>query len=307
MTSRPVTIVAVATLAAALLPLSPASAVDDEDLCFGKSFTIDARGSGQTPIYGTEGPDVIIGGNVIYGLGGNDRICSSRGADVIYGGRGHDMIDGGSQEDFIQGGRGDDFLRAGLDTCYCDQGYGPGGEVLSVRDATGPTTVDLIDGIASGRGIGTDTLSKSAGTGWYYSGVEFSEVHGSPYGDVIIGGSAWNGNTLLGFGGNDRIYGGDQRELPPDEYTYDFLAGGAGNDRLRARGGADRLEGNRGNDVLNGGSGGDDRDLASYAFPATVNWNTCEISGAEGIDRMIEIEAGPDGSDGATVIGSPPC
>jgi Ca2+-binding RTX toxin-like protein len=307
MTPRLVTIITAVFAATAFLPAASATAVAADDMCFGKPFTIDARGTGQTPIVGTEGPDVIVGGTIVYGLGGNDRICSSRGADVVYGGPGNDMIDGGSQEDFIEGGRGDDFLRAGLDTCYCDQGYGPGGEVLSVRDATGPATVDLSAGVASGRGIGHDTLSVSPGTGWWYAGVEFSEVHGSPYADVIIGGNAWNGNALFGFGGHDRIRGGDQRNLPPGEYTFDHLVGGAGNDRLRARGGADLLEGNRGKDVLNGGDGGDDHDVARYATPATVNWNTCRISGDEGTDRMIEIEAGPAASDGARVIGSPPC
>jgi Ca2+-binding RTX toxin-like protein len=225
----------------------------------------------------------------------------------VYGGPGNDKIDGESQEDFIEGGPGDDFLRAGLDTCYCDLGYGPGGEVLSVRDATGPTTVDLIKGVAQGPGIGRDTLSIAEGTGWYYTGVEFSEVQGSPYADVIIGGTPWNGNALYGLGGNDTIYGGDQVDLPSLEYTYDTLSGGAGNDRLFALGGEDRLEGNRGDDLLNGGAGPIDRDYAGYSGTVTVDWPRCIMTGGEGTDRMVEIEGGPEASPIVTVIGSPPC
>lgn len=52
----------------------------------------------------------------------------------------------------------------------------------------------------------------------------------------------------FGFGGNDRLVGGSNRDL---------LSGSGGNDDLLSGPGADFLHGQSGNDLLKGGSGGD--------------------------------------------------
>jgi hypothetical protein len=47
---------------------------------------------------------VIVGGMVVNGRGGNDRICGLNGFDTLSGGKGNDRIDGGRQQDLIDGG-----------------------------------------------------------------------------------------------------------------------------------------------------------------------------------------------------------
>ena len=62
---------------------------------------------------------------------------------------------------------------------------------------------------------------------------------GSNMADILAGDS--RDNTIMGMGGDDRIYGGP----------------GGGDDTLRGGGGHDHLYGGRGNDMLHGGDGND--------------------------------------------------
>ena len=67
-------------------------------------------------IAGTQGADRLVGnknGQVICGLGGNDRIVAGGGADRVFGDRGNDVIEGNDGNDSIEGGRGNDTLRGG--------------------------------------------------------------------------------------------------------------------------------------------------------------------------------------------------
>jgi Ca2+-binding RTX toxin-like protein len=108
-----------------------------------------------TPIYGTDGPDVIYGtsgpdviyagdgADTVYGNGGNDVIFGGKGADRLYGGegndclvgeKGHDVLDGGFGTDRLYGGEGDDTLSTGM--CTTGQGDetadgGPGTNFLA--------------------------------------------------------------------------------------------------------------------------------------------------------------------------------
>ena len=65
---------------------------------------------------GSNGPDIIQAddqGNVIYGRGGADTICSYLGKDHVFGGKGKDVLWGENQNDKLSGGRGADVLRGG--------------------------------------------------------------------------------------------------------------------------------------------------------------------------------------------------
>ena len=65
---------------------------------------------------GTADPDLIVAGQGIDSLSGNDGadvLCGGNGNDPIDGGNGPDTIDGGSGNDGITGGAGDDVLRGG--------------------------------------------------------------------------------------------------------------------------------------------------------------------------------------------------
>ena len=87
-------------------------------------------------ITGTSGPDRLVGnknGQVICGLGGNDRIMAGGGADRVFGDRGNDIVDGHGGNDTIEGGPGNDTLRGsdgndslkggpGRDSLYGDKG-----------------------------------------------------------------------------------------------------------------------------------------------------------------------------------------
>jgi hypothetical protein len=66
-------------------------------------------------IYGTEGPDRLVGtgSEVIYGLGGDDTIEGGNGTNALYGGNGNDTIYGGPGLDSeIRGEAGDDLIYA---------------------------------------------------------------------------------------------------------------------------------------------------------------------------------------------------
>lgn len=87
-------------------------------------------------IFGTSGPDVLIGTrfpDVIAGLGGddvisgrgaNDVICGGGGDDQIFGNNGRDRIFGGSGDDQISGNKGRDRIFGGAGNDVCRGGKG---------------------------------------------------------------------------------------------------------------------------------------------------------------------------------------
>ncbi len=212
----------------------PAGAEDETHYCFGEQPTIKAR-SGAT-VEGTSGPDVIWGGKVIDGRGGDDVICSLNGRDEVYGGDGNDKIDAGDDQDTVEGGPGDDYLVGGNSYHI---GWS-GGEMVSYEHASGPVNVDLTRGIATGEG--TDTL------------VDFMGIIGSEYGDTLRGGSEVrdNGDYIDGRGGDDVLYGAQVTRR-----NLDMIVGGQGNDRIHGLKGKDLLFGGEGNDSLFGGGSPD--------------------------------------------------
>jgi len=91
-------------------------------------------------VYGTDGPDVLNGGNqrqIIMGLGGNDTLTGGNSGDCLVGSDGNDQLYGGNAKDILIGGDGDDLL--------------VGGNGKDVLDGT--TGADVCDG-----GNGKDTL-----------------------------------------------------------------------------------------------------------------------------------------------------
>lgn len=147
----------------------------------------------------TEGNDVLWGddaANVIDGLGGNDTIFGLGGNDTLLGGAGYDTLVGGAGDDHLDGGAGYDFLDYG--------------------QSSGPVSVNLATGLASGAD-GNDTV-----TG-------FEAVIGSAFDDQLTGPASSSSVNLLGGAGNDTIIGGQ---------GSDYLDGGPGNDTLDGTGGS---------------------------------------------------------------------
>ena len=69
----------------------------------------------KNKVVGTQKDDYLAGqnytSNVMYGLGGNDRIVGGNGDDTLVGGAGNDVLIGGNGSDTLTGGSGaDKFL-----------------------------------------------------------------------------------------------------------------------------------------------------------------------------------------------------
>ncbi len=175
-------------------------------------------GDGVDQLYADEGNDSLSGGtgnDSLTGGTGDDTLEGGDGHDELYGNEGNDSMAGGAGFDYLYGGAGDDTLDGGADN-----------DSVYYSDATGPVTVNLALGTATGAGIGSDTL------------ISVERVYGSQYADILTG--DWGNNSLRGDGGNDTLTGGagsDDFEVSygtsdtsVDTIT-DFIAGPSG-DRL---------------------------------------------------------------------------
>lgn len=177
-------------------------------------------------IIGTELADNLTGtayGEVIVGLGGNDRITSGPKVapltdhdgdeDVVHAGDGNDYVVAGFGDDTLYGGNGNDRI------------YGQSGD-------------DYYEG-----GFGNDILSESNLDGGD------DTMYGGEGNDALYGGN--DSDQLFGEGGNDRLDAGIDSVWHRD-YTigYNLLDGGEGNDTLVAGNGYDTLIGGNGDDRL---------------------------------------------------------
>ena len=168
---------------------------------------------------GTEGDDVLSGGGMLNGLGGNDVLNGANNPydmDVLDGGDGNDTLNGGEGMDILVGGAGADRLNGG-----------DGFDIASYAPASSAVVVNMFD-------VSHNT-GDAAGDG--YASVE--GIVGSEHNDKITGNNYSNrlegggGNdTIDGSGGSDDIYGND---------GDDFLIGGSG---------ADTFEGGDGRDTV---------------------------------------------------------
>ena len=77
------------------------------DLTKGTATKIGGGISGIRDVYGTIGPDTLIGN------GEDNHFWGDDGNDLLVGGDGNDTLDGGSNQDLIIGGNGDDTLTGG--------------------------------------------------------------------------------------------------------------------------------------------------------------------------------------------------
>jgi Ca2+-binding RTX toxin-like protein len=246
---------------------------------------------------GTSEPDVIDG------LAGND---------LLIGNAGNDTLRGGDGEDTLNGGAGDDLLDGGINT------LGATFDRVDYAAATGPVNVNLATGVASGAGIGTDTL------------VGIEGVQGSSFDDTMIGAST--PDYFHGGAGNDYIEGGDGFDLvthfaATSGINLNFATGtvvgsSTGTDTLVSIEGVlgtnfdDSLVGaaaseffraNAGNDTIDGAAG---IDTAAYDFgpsgSTSINANllTGIASGTGfGTDTLIRIENLRGGNFDDTLIG----
>ena len=124
------------------------------------------------------------------GTSNNDTLRGGADNDHLYGLGGHDALIGGVGNDVLDGGAGDDLANYHMD------------------DATGPVTVNLALGTASGSGIGSDVL------------ISIERVEGTDFNDTLIGDA--NDNYIAGGGGNDTMTSGAGQDTFA---TYDTMEG----------------------------------------------------------------------------------
>jgi Ca2+-binding RTX toxin-like protein len=155
------------------------------------------------------GTDTLAGLEDLWGTQ-YDAMIGNASPNYFFGGAGADSLSGAGGNDRFEGGEGDD----GDDSID----GGPGTDTVYYWNASGPVTVDLGAGTASGQG--TDTVT----------GVE--NVFGSVYSDTLIGDAG--PNFMIGDDGDDTISGGD---------GDDYLSGLAGTDSLDGGGGTDECWG----------------------------------------------------------------
>ena len=196
--------------------------------------------------------------NKLWGLGGNDELDGLRGRDELYGGAGDDNLDGGDDDDVLEGGYGADMLTGG-----------DGMDTASYSMSMMGVTVRLHSGQAMGGDAEGDTFAGS-GTPVEYtdSDEEMAEMNvfdienltGSAMADILAG--DLRDNTIMGGGGDDKIYGGPNpadadKESDAGLTNADTLMGQGGNDMIFGGVGNDTLHGGDGDDTLNGGAGND--------------------------------------------------
>ena len=195
-------------------------------------------GGGPAPIVGTDANESLTGTNgndIIDGRGGNDTLRGLEGADSLSGGDGNDVLwsndgpttfrnpDGAA--DTLDGGLGDDEYNV------------DGAEDIILAD---PGGIDLV--IARGPswtlGEGLDNL---------FLGTEASDGGGNELDNFIV--SAWEGGSIHGLGGNDKLQARGN--------NFVTVRGGDGDDTLLSSptGGANLLIGDAGNDLLVGNIG----------------------------------------------------
>lgn len=299
-TAIPTALAALAALAlGALGPAGTASAA--ATTCEGKAATIVVPTPAEpitdltetAPVTGTPGDDVIVGTDArdtIDGGAGDDTICALGGDDTVRGGAGDDRLFGGldgvyvADDDFwgdvVVPGPGDDHVDLGHDPQGEDLWWGDSIYLdrVSFRDATGPVTVDMAAGTATGEG--DDTIAPV---------VLGAGIEGSPHDDVLRGTDlddqvdAGGGDDLVeGRGGDDvveadRLYSG-MPNPPAAEPGDDVVHGGPGDDEISGGHGVDELHGDGGRDAVRvedaeegtrvlGGPGRDG--LGSWSFLST--------------------------------------
>jgi Ca2+-binding RTX toxin-like protein len=252
--------------------------------------------AGFENVTGSNMPDEIFGdskANIIRGGDGGDALLGLGGDDQLFGGDGNDYLTGGAGVDNIDGGSENGPI---------DLFYNEDGDLIGFFDpyATQAAVADLRNGTIANDGFGNaETMVSIEGIS---GGTAFADTFFGNDDRNVLGGS--RGDTIYGFGGDDRI------ELTAAPALVDA---GEGNDRLQLVSGAGWLapdsDGDGMAEVVAGTTVGWQVDLGSGAITdghgnsgsvAGFEWVTGGgrddgLYGSEGADRL-------DGSDGDDIL-----
>ncbi len=267
-----------------------------------------------------EGTDILIAVKALEGSPFDDQLTGSDRTDELYGRDGNDTIAAGGGDDYFEGGPGDDTIN------------GEAGEFdfASFSEATGPMSIDVGAGTATGQG--NDTLMGAeivSGSGfndsligserreilWPLGGddtldgrgdfdaVAYESAPGPITASLATGKESGEGNdTFTGF---EAIFGGPHNDVleGSDNAPFEDLVGHGGNDTLRGGGGEDYIEGNAGDDTIDGGVGPYDAIGHGDSLTAvTIDLAAGTVTG-EGNDSITEIEIAIGSRHNDTLLG----
>jgi Ca2+-binding RTX toxin-like protein len=278
-----------------------------ELLSFADGYHPASAASGGVTITGTEGADIInpsrsVTGqplptgfeDVIYGLGGNDRLDGGGGADRLHGGAGNDIyfVDNAGDQVIEESSAGVDST--GVDIVNASVSFTLGAFVENLTltgtgaiEGTGNAVANKILGNTGAnilRGLaGNDILDGKAGADTLYGGTGSDTYFVDNEGDTVVEVDEPLGIDLVnssvsftlgafvekltltgsaaidGTGNNlaNTITGNSGANVLRGGDLNDTLAGNAGNDTLHGDAGNDRLNGGLGADAMFGGAGDD--------------------------------------------------
>ncbi|WP_292295025.1 DUF4214 domain-containing protein, partial [Marivita sp.] len=183
---------------------------------------------------------VFDGMNVVYGLGGDDRIQGTLGRDFIFGGPGNDLI----------------IPRTGVDA----MNGGPGSDTFQVFDLgrNSPVTVNLETGFAGADGDINQVFDIE---NVIIQNGSAMQIYGNSSANTLFSGRGRD--MLSGRGGDDALFGNEGRDVLWGGQGIDTLRGGDSNDFLGAlntsdNGAAEIYDGEAGNDTLSYATGRDE-------------------------------------------------
>lgn len=178
--------------------------------------------------------------NVVYGLGGDDRIQGTLQSDFIFGGPGNDLIIPRTGEDALDGG--------------------PGSDTLQVFDLgrNSPVTVNLETGFAGADGDINQVFDIE---NVIIQNGSSMQIYGNGSANTLFSGRGRD--MLSGRAGNDALFGNEGRDVLWGGQGIDTLRGGDSNDFLGAlntsdNGGAELYDGEAGIDTLSYATGRDE-------------------------------------------------
>jgi len=171
----------------------------------------------------------------VIGTAGDDTIATGDDADTIFGGDGDDSLDGGWDDDIISGGGDDDTIDGGRGSDTIDGGTGD-----DVIDAGGDPLTDYYSDYEALSGPPTADDPKLPIEGFY------SDPNPDDDRDLVIG-----------RGGQDTIFTGDDSDTISGGDDADYIDGGIDADSISGDGGSDTIIGGHGSDTIDGGFGDD--------------------------------------------------
>jgi Ca2+-binding RTX toxin-like protein len=174
-------------------------------------------------VNGVTVPVTVAGGGAgndrLFGGDGNDIIMGEQGSDIIYGGNGDDILIGGSNVagaqdtgDYIDGGAGNDAIAGdNADICFRPDELSPLYRVLAGSQ------------IYATPGMTGLTAAQAAGTTSLVTGAMQNDPTGDTEYEI----------TLLDHVQNDGLVATDTlASTPASLYGNDYIAGGAGDDKI---------------------------------------------------------------------------